>query len=120
MRLGVLGIYKMGVISGYNLHPVLARQINEHWIDTLLGLECLAIASREVGAMTLKLYIVVIAKHALEPFHLTVGLLYIPVHYETRYLAAETCGTHDESLPMGCKRLLVSSGMMVETFGVAL
>ncbi len=70
--------------------------------------------------MTLELYIVIFSESILEPFHLAVGLCDISGHYIFRYLTAETGRAHNQPLLMGGKSLLVSAGMVIESFGVSL
>ncbi len=114
MRFGILGVDEVGVVGADDLYAVAAREVDEHGVDPLLLLECLAVGSRDIRAVALQLYVIVVAEHTLEPLHLFLSLLYLARGDKARNLPAKTGRAHYQTFSVGGKSLLVGSGVVIE------
>ena len=80
----------MHVIGCDELYVIFPRYSYQFGVHLLLHLIHCAVGAGLVGRVALKLNVIVFAKHAFEPLHLSFGFLNLSGLDETWYLAAET------------------------------
>lgn len=115
MRLGILGIDKVRIVSGYHFYVILTRKPHQFRVDPLLLLVGLTVAARHIGLVTLQLYIIVVTESLLPPSDTRVSLIKAARQYQPRNLAAQTSRADYQPLSMGSQSLLVGTRMAVES-----
>ncbi len=91
--LGILFVYKVGIIRTYQFDTVFACQLDKHLVCLLLQGECLTVGT-DIGVgdlMALQFQVVVIAKDALMPLYGFAGSGYIAVENLPGHFASYTC-----------------------------
>ena len=98
--LGVILVHEVGVVRTHQLDAILLRQLNEHLVGLLLQRERLAVGTQRgvFHLMSLKLQIIVVAKHAAIPLNRLARTLNVTVENLLGHLTRDAGRAHNEIL----------------------
>ncbi len=111
VSLGIFGVHKVHVVSGYHLDIVLTCYSYKLRIDAFLNFENVTVASRHVCAVALQFYIIVIAECLFPPSDLFLGLFNASRLEKAWNLATKTCRCYYKPFTMLGKLFLVGTRM---------